>query len=137
VIHRSKILYRAGKNIIFGGQKDENEPSEPKNGIWAQKLKLVWSCDISIDRKFYMEQEKIHFRGQKVGTRLSEPIFSFWALTVYFRLLDPLKYTFSASIQNFQSSLINNLILSLLVPSLRPADPNFFLYTCRQIIEII
>jgi hypothetical protein len=31
----------------------KNRLPEPKNGIWGPKS--VWSCDISIDRKFYME----------------------------------------------------------------------------------
>jgi hypothetical protein len=38
-------------------------PPEPKNGVWGPKS--VWSCDISIDREFYMEQEKIYFWGSK------------------------------------------------------------------------
>jgi hypothetical protein len=49
------------KKYILRGQKGENKPSEPKNGIWAPKL--VWSCDISIDRKFCGDAEKIFFEG--------------------------------------------------------------------------
>jgi hypothetical protein len=41
------------KIYTFGGQKGENRPSEPKNGIWGPIS--IWSCDISIDREFYME----------------------------------------------------------------------------------
>jgi hypothetical protein len=41
------------KKYTFGGQKGENRPREPKNGIWGPKS--IWSCDISIDREFYME----------------------------------------------------------------------------------
>jgi hypothetical protein len=54
------------KKYTFGGQKGKNRPSEPKNGIWGPKS--VWSCDIyniSIDRDFYIEQEKIFFRGSE------------------------------------------------------------------------
>jgi hypothetical protein len=51
------------KKYTFGGQKCENRPSEPKNGIWGPKS--VWSCDISIDREFYIEQEKMYFWGSK------------------------------------------------------------------------
>jgi hypothetical protein len=40
-------------------QKGENKPSEPKNGIWG--LKSVWSCDVTIDRKFYIDVENIYF----------------------------------------------------------------------------
>jgi hypothetical protein len=61
-IYRSGILHGSRKNI-FGGQKGENKPLEPKNGIWSPKS--VWSCDISIDREFYMEHEKIYFWGSK------------------------------------------------------------------------
>jgi hypothetical protein len=39
--------------------KDENRPSQPKNGIWG--IIPVWSCDISIFREFYMENEEIYF----------------------------------------------------------------------------
>jgi hypothetical protein len=55
----------------FGSQKGENRPREPKNGIWG--LKSVWSCDISIDWKFYIEQEKVYFWGSKGKNKLSEP----------------------------------------------------------------
>jgi hypothetical protein len=41
------------------GQKGENKPPEPKNGIWAPKPGRL--CDISIDREFYFEHEKIYF----------------------------------------------------------------------------
>jgi hypothetical protein len=51
------------KKYTFGGQKGENRPLEPKNGIWG--LKSVWSCDISIDQEVYMEQEKICFWSSK------------------------------------------------------------------------
>jgi hypothetical protein len=51
------------KKCSFGGQKGENKLSEPKNEIWGPKS--VWSCDISIDWEFYMEQEKIYFWGSK------------------------------------------------------------------------
>jgi hypothetical protein len=43
------------KKYTVEGQKGENKPSEPKNGIGAKKP--LWSCDISIDRKYYMDQE--------------------------------------------------------------------------------
>jgi hypothetical protein len=41
----------------FRGQRGKNRPPEPKNGILGPKS--IWSCDISIDREFYVEQEKI------------------------------------------------------------------------------
>jgi hypothetical protein len=40
------------KNMSFRGRKDENRPTEPKNRIW------VWSCDTSIDRKFYIDEKR-------------------------------------------------------------------------------
>jgi hypothetical protein len=49
----------------FGGQKGENNPSEPKNGILNSVQNSVWSWDISIDWEFYMELEKIYFWGSK------------------------------------------------------------------------
>jgi hypothetical protein len=59
------------KKYTFGGQKGKKRPPEPKNGIWGPKS--VWSCDISIDREFYMEHEKIFFRGQKGKNRPPDP----------------------------------------------------------------
>jgi hypothetical protein len=41
------------KKYTFRGRKGENEPSEPKNGIWGQKS--IWSCDISIDISILFE----------------------------------------------------------------------------------
>jgi hypothetical protein len=41
------------KKCTFGGQKGDKKPSENKNGIWGTKS--ILSCDISIDREFYME----------------------------------------------------------------------------------
>jgi hypothetical protein len=43
----------------FGGQKGKNRPLEPKNGIWGPKS--VWSCDISIDQEFNIDEENINF----------------------------------------------------------------------------
>jgi hypothetical protein len=51
------------KIYTFRGQKGENRPPEPKNGIWGPTS--IWSCDISIDQEFYMEQEKYTFGGSK------------------------------------------------------------------------
>jgi hypothetical protein len=51
------------KIYTFRGRKCENEPAEPKNGIWGPKS--VFSCGISIDREFNMEHEKIYFWGSK------------------------------------------------------------------------
>jgi hypothetical protein len=45
------------KKYTFGGQNGYNRPPEPKTGIWGPKS--VWLCDVSIDREFYVEQEKI------------------------------------------------------------------------------
>jgi hypothetical protein len=44
---------RSKKKYIFGGQKGENKPSGHKPGVWGPKS--VWSCDISIDREFYID----------------------------------------------------------------------------------
>jgi hypothetical protein len=58
------------KKYTFGVQKGENKPSGcfkvSEHGVWAPKS--VWSCDISIDLKFYMNQDfkiKYSFNGQK------------------------------------------------------------------------
>jgi hypothetical protein len=40
------------KKYTFGDQKGKNRPPEPKNVM-------------SIEREFYMEQEKIYFQGVK------------------------------------------------------------------------
>jgi hypothetical protein len=37
----------------FGDQNGENNPSEPKNGIWAPKS--VWLSDSFSDWKFYID----------------------------------------------------------------------------------
>jgi hypothetical protein len=47
------------KIYTLRGRKGENEPSEPKNGIWGQKS--VWSCDISIDQEFNIDEENVCF----------------------------------------------------------------------------
>jgi hypothetical protein len=47
------------KIYAFRGQKGKNKPSKPKNGIWGPKS--VRSCDIFIDRKFYIDEENIGF----------------------------------------------------------------------------
>jgi hypothetical protein len=65
------------KKYTFGSQKDENKLSDPKNGIWAPKS--VWSCDVSIDQEFYIEQDKIHFWGSNCENKPSEPNNGFWA----------------------------------------------------------
>jgi hypothetical protein len=51
------------KIYTFRGIKSENEPSEPKNGIWGQKS--VWSCDISIDQEFNIDEENLFFKSPK------------------------------------------------------------------------
>jgi hypothetical protein len=51
------------KIYTIGGQKGANRPPEPKNGIWSPKS--IWSCDISIEQEFYMEQEKRTFGVKK------------------------------------------------------------------------
>jgi hypothetical protein len=51
------------KIYTFRGQKGQNRPPEPKNGILGPKS--VWSCDISNNWEFYMQQEKLYFRGLK------------------------------------------------------------------------
>jgi hypothetical protein len=53
------------------GQKGENRPPEPKNGIRGPKS--VWSCDISIVREFYMELGKIYFWVKKAKISLQRP----------------------------------------------------------------
>jgi hypothetical protein len=47
------------KKYTFGGQKGENRPPELKNGIWSPKS--VWSCDMSIDQEFNIDEENIYF----------------------------------------------------------------------------
>jgi hypothetical protein len=47
------------KIYTFRGRKGENEPSEPKNEIWGPKSE--WSCDISIDQEFNIDEENIYF----------------------------------------------------------------------------
>jgi hypothetical protein len=51
------------KIYTFRGQKGEIRLPEPNNGIWGPKP--VWSCDISIDREFYIEHEKIYLWGSE------------------------------------------------------------------------
>jgi hypothetical protein len=43
----------------FRVPKVKNWPPEPKNGIWVPKI--VWSCDISIDQEFNIDEENIYF----------------------------------------------------------------------------
>jgi hypothetical protein len=43
----------------FRGPKGKNWPTELKKGIWVPKL--VWSCDISIDQEFNIDEENIYF----------------------------------------------------------------------------
>jgi hypothetical protein len=59
IIRRSEILYGSRKYIQLRGQKDENKPPKPKNGIWVSKS--VWSCDISINEKFNIDEENMCF----------------------------------------------------------------------------
>jgi hypothetical protein len=64
-------------DCFFRGRKGENESSKPTNGIWD--LKSVWLCDISIDREFYMEHEKIYLWGsirQKKSPRAQKRNFN-------------------------------------------------------------
>jgi hypothetical protein len=76
------------KNIYtFRGRKCESEPAEPKNGIWG--LKLVWSCDISIDREFNMEHEKYTLEGQKDENK--PPKTEFGAQNHYGRVTYPVE----------------------------------------------
>jgi hypothetical protein len=49
------------KIYTLRGEKGKNRPPEPKNGIWGPKS--VWSCDISIDQEFNIDEEKIYFWG--------------------------------------------------------------------------
>jgi hypothetical protein len=75
------------KKYTFGGQKAKNKPSEPKNGNWGPKS--VWSCDLSIDWKFYMEQEKNTFGVKKVKISLQSPKTEFGPQNRYGRLIYP------------------------------------------------
>jgi hypothetical protein len=59
------------KIYSFSDQKGENRLPEPKNGICGPKS--VWSCDISINREFYVKQEKIYFWGKKGKHKPPEP----------------------------------------------------------------
>jgi hypothetical protein len=97
--HQSGILHAARKCILLGGQHGENKPSEPKNGIKAPKS--VWSCEISIDWKFYIEQEKTYFWGSKGENKPLEPENgicapkSVWSCEIYIDrefYMEPKKY---------------------------------------------
>jgi hypothetical protein len=81
-IHRSGIFHGARKKT-FWGQKGENKPSEPKNGIWGPKS--VWSCDISIGNftwskknillgvkkaKISLQSPKAELRSQKIKNKI-------------------------------------------------------------------
>jgi hypothetical protein len=57
------------KKYTFGGQRGENRPPEPKNGIWGAKS--IWSCDISID--FTWSKKKYTFGSQKDGNKPPDP----------------------------------------------------------------
>jgi hypothetical protein len=74
-IHRSGIWYGARKNIFLGVKK--GTVRSPKNGISTPNS--LWSCGISIDREFYIEQEKIYTWGSKRWHKPSEPKNGIWA----------------------------------------------------------
>jgi hypothetical protein len=59
------------------GPKNENEPSEPKNGIWASKS--IWSCDISINRVFIGVRKNILLWVKKAKIGLQSPKTEFGA----------------------------------------------------------
>jgi hypothetical protein len=61
-IHRSGILHGASKNILLGVKKVKISFSARKRNLGP---KICLFCDISIDREFYMNQEKIYFWGSK------------------------------------------------------------------------
>jgi hypothetical protein len=74
------------KKYTFGGQK---------GGKSLQSPKLVCSCDISIDRKIYIENEKIYFWGSKSQKiSLQSPKTEFGTQNQYDRVTYP-------SIENF------------------------------------
>jgi hypothetical protein len=51
-VKKKKISPQSPKTeYTFRGQKGENKPSEPTNGIWGPKP--IWSCDISIRLGFF------------------------------------------------------------------------------------
>jgi hypothetical protein len=75
------------KKYTFGGQKGKNRPSEPKHGIWGPKS--VWSCDISIEREFYMQQKNILWRVNKTKICLYGPKKEFGAKNQYGRVTNP------------------------------------------------
>jgi hypothetical protein len=60
------------------------------NEIWG--LKSVWSWDISIDRKFYMEQRKYTFEDQKGKISLQSPKTEFGAQNQYGHVTYPSKF---------------------------------------------
>jgi hypothetical protein len=60
------VIYPSIRNLIkmkkistLRGRKCENETAEPKNGVWGPTS--VWSCDISIDQEFNIDEENIYF----------------------------------------------------------------------------
>jgi hypothetical protein len=73
------------KIYTFRGRKGENEPSDLQNGIWGPKS--VWPCDISIDREFYIQQQKIYFGVNKAKISLQSPKMEFGAQNQYDRVI--------------------------------------------------
>jgi hypothetical protein len=79
-----KTVYPSIENVIwnkqkytFGGQKPENKPAVPKNGIWALK---------SIDRKFYMKK-KLGVKKPKISFKSSKTeVLSDWTKKSKWRL---------------------------------------------------
>jgi hypothetical protein len=65
---------------------------EPKKRIRVPKL--VWSCDISIDQEFNIDEEHIFLGVEKVKMSLQSPKMEFEAQNQYDRVIYP-------SIDNF------------------------------------
>jgi hypothetical protein len=60
VIYPSIGYFLWSKKIYtFSGRKGKNRLPEPKNGSWGPKS--VWSCDMSIDQEFNIDEENIYF----------------------------------------------------------------------------
>jgi hypothetical protein len=62
------------KKYTFGGQKSENKPSEPKNGIWEFGAQNQYGhvTYLSI-RNFTWSEKKYTFGGQKGKNKLQSP----------------------------------------------------------------
>jgi hypothetical protein len=83
------------KNVLLGTKRQIKRPPELKNGIWGPKS--VWSCDISIERKFCMQQKNKLWGVKKAKISIQSLKTEFGALNQYGRVTYPSfgNFTFS------------------------------------------